>query len=301
VHRQHDKRDEMNMKSSTIFLSVLLVLSFKLTAQIPNSGFEDWTNFGNYEDPTFWGSTNFSSSGPFYAVTKSDDHWPLSVGSYSVRIENNTSLNPDYSARGYLATGTPPPGPDFVITGHPSSLTGYYKFSPQNGDTMLIQIQLYKNGLSVAYGEFSSAAPTSGWSGFNIPVSSYSEADSASIFISAYYADDFNAIPHGNSVLYVDNLNFDNLITSVSETTFTEKACSIHPIPASDFIFLDVDIGMDCEYMINIYHVNGNLVKSETIKQNQRKIDIRSIDPGVYFVEMKSGERRVKQRLIIQR
>lgn len=216
-----------------ILVSAIVILCFesgRILGQIPNSGFEAWTTTGGYQDPTYWGSTNSYSTGPFYAVTRSTDHYPSAIGSYSVRLENNVALNPNYSARGALFTGPPPPGPDFPISGHPTSLTGYYKFTPVNGDTMYIFIQLFKNGTPVSTGEFTSTASASGWTSFNISLSGYTAADSGSIILAAYYANGFNYIPHGNSVLYVDNLNFDNLIgTGLSESVESLRNFRLYP------------------------------------------------------------------------
>ena len=162
------------MKKFTIILTVLITLTIKANAQIPNNGFDNWTTIGSYVDPTFWGSTNSYSTGPFYAVTKSTDHYPVTVGAYSVRIENNTALAPNFSGRGFVSTGPPPPSPDFRLPAFwpygNSSLTGYYKFAPQNGDTMLIQIELFRFGSSVFSGEFATTASASNWTSFNIPI-----------------------------------------------------------------------------------------------------------------------------------
>ena len=80
------------MRRITIVLTVLIALTIRLNAQIPNSGFENWTTVGSYENPTGWATMNPYCAGPFYSCTKSTDHYPASVGNYSIRIENNTSL-----------------------------------------------------------------------------------------------------------------------------------------------------------------------------------------------------------------
>jgi len=276
-------------------------MTIKANAQIPNSGFESWTNFGAYEDPIPWGSTNSYSTGPFYPVTKSTDHYPAGYGSYSVRMENNTALSPNYSGRGYISTGVPPPSPDFPVTGHPTSLTGYYKFAPLNGDTMLIQIQLYKNGLSVSYGEFTYVASATSWTPFSASLTNYTDADSGSIFIAAYYANGYNCLPRGNSVLYVDNLNFDNLITSISNLTSKNNLFDLYPNPASDIVTLNIENLNNADLTLNIYNVIGNLVKSEMLKQNNKQINIGDLSNGIYMVEIKSKEWSENQKLIIQR
>lgn len=190
---------------------------FPVNAQITNSGFENWTNAGSYQDPTGWATANSYSTGPFYPVTKSTDHHPVNVGAYSVKIENNTAF-PNDIGRGIIMSGTfaGAGGPAFSITGHPTSLTGYYKYAPLNGDTMYINLHLFKNGTDVSYGNFTSTASASSWTPFTFPLSSYASADSGNIIIAAYNADGANFVPHGNSILYVDNLHFDSLITSVN-------------------------------------------------------------------------------------
>jgi Secretion system C-terminal sorting domain len=289
------------MKKFTIILTVLFAMTIKANAQIPNGGFENWTTVGNYEDPTFWGSTNSYSTGPFYAITKSTDHYPITVGAYSVRIENDIALLPNYSARGFISTGPPPPSPNFPITGHPTSLTGYYKFAPLNGDTMFINIQLFKNGSSVSTGEYTSTASASNWTSFNITLSAYTNADSGNIILAAYYAPGFNYVPQGNSVLYVDNLNFDNLITSVPEQTSEKTTFSLYPNPASDIVTLNIDNRNNADLTLNIYNVIGALVKSETTIKNNRQINIGDLNNGIYMVEINSNEWSGIQKLIIQR
>jgi len=287
------------MKKFTIIFTVLIAMTIKANAQIPNSGFENWTTLGSYEDPTGWQTTNAVSTGSFYAVTKSTDHYPITVGTYSVKIENNTVL-PDISG-GWLATApfNGEPRPTFPLSGHPSSLTGYYKFAPQNGDTMAIGIVLFNAGIKVSTGVFYSTASASNWTSFNIPYPDYTTADSGFILIQSFYPGGKSSFPQGNSVLYIDNLNFDNLITSVSELHSENTAFSLFPNPASDIVTLKI-VNTDNTYMtLNIYNVIGTLVKSETL--NNRQINIRDLSNGVYMVSIKSKDFTETQKLIIQR
>jgi hypothetical protein len=201
------------MKTKLIFITMLTIICLSANAQIPNSGFENWTIVGGYEDPTGWGTANSLSTGSFYAVTKSTDNYPIMVGNYSVRIESDTALSNHsiLSGLGLALTGNfAQPHPVFKIIGHPTSLTGYYKCTPQNSDTIRIGITLYLNGTAVSSGALFTTSSVPSWTAFNIPLSTYTSADSGHIFLGSYYT-----IPQGNSVLYVDNLNFDTLITPV--------------------------------------------------------------------------------------
>ena len=215
-----DRLNEMegNMNSGKIvkeiIVAIVLIFSFGFS-QIPNSGFENWTSVGNYMNPNGWATTNSLSTGSFYAVTRDTSHFPPSIGNYSVRIENDISELVNYSGLGLIQAGSQlaVPGPRFQITGHPTSLTGYYMFLPINGDTMQIEIVLFNNRTGVSQGIFNTPVAASNWTSFNISLSTYTTADSGYISFAAYQSGPVTQVPHGNSVLKIDNLNFDSLLT----------------------------------------------------------------------------------------
>jgi len=292
------------MKKYTIILTVLIALTIRTNGQITNSGFENWTTVGSYEETTGWFSFNFASTGSFYPCTKSTDHYPASVGSYSVRIENNTALIGNYSGLGVLFLGDQVGGSGpFPIIGHPTSLTGYFKFFPLNGDTMYIRITLYSNNSPVSNGLYTTTTSASNWTSFHIPLSTYTSADSGIITIAAYYANNPppQCIPRGNSVLYVDNLNFDNLITGTSEHVTKNTTFKLYPNPASDIVTLNIDNISNADLTLNIYNVIGTLVKSEIVRQNQQQINVGALGNGIYMVEIKYNERTEMQKLIVEK
>lgn len=290
------------MKKFTIILTVLIAMTIITNGQIPNNGFENWTTVGSYENPNSFVTCN-GNGGTGYPVTKSNDHYPANVGNYSIRLENLTPGATSCSTYGF-ANSVPYigyNGASFPITGHPSSFCGYYKFLPQSNDTMTIACGLYLNGAMVAYVMVNITNTISNWTSFNVPFSSYTTADSASIGLSAFYSLGTMPLIQGNSVLFVDNLSFDNLITSVSEQITEKKAFSLYPNPASDIINLNIDNINNTNLTLNIYNVIGTLVKSEMLKQNKRQINIGDLSNGVYMVTIKSKDLTESQRLLIQR
>jgi hypothetical protein len=297
----------MKMKKFTIVLTILIALTIKLNAQIPNSGFENWTTVGSYEEADGWINPNSQCTGSFFPITKSTDAYPIGVGTYSIRLESNPSLMPNNCALGITWTGQYP-NVKFPITGHPTSLTGWYKYLPQGGDTMTINVVLYNNTIPVVpHAIFSTTATVSTWTSFTITFPTYSTADSASIYLSTYALVDTaggvqnNIGPSGNSVLYVDNLNFDNLITSVQEQTAKKTLFNLYPNPASDIVTLNIGNTNNTDLTLNIYNVIGTLVKSEMLKQNTRQINIGDLNNGVYMLSIKANDRTENKRLIIQR
>jgi hypothetical protein len=292
------------MKNITILLILVIATTIKVDAQIPNNGFENWNTFPGYMDPQGWATTN-----PFgmYTVTQSNDHFPLSIGNYSAKIECDLSYS---NACAFVMTGTGgDPQPAFPISGHPTSLTGYYKFLPLNNDSMFIRIQLYLSGNIVSVGQYYQTSTLSNWTSFNIPLSSYTSADHGCIVIStsnliqlsSIDSSDYICRPNGNSIVYIDNLNFDELITSTQEQTSENTAFRLYPNPASDIVILDLTNESNIDLTLNIYNVIGTLVKSEMVKQNQPQINIEDLSNGVYMVEIKSKDQTLNQRLLIQK
>ena len=289
------------MKKSTLILFIVFTISINLFAQIPNNGFETWATTGSYEQPVDWATMNPYSPGTFYSCTKSTDHYPASVGSYSARLENNTSLTQMTGAYGMIMTHAFdwPFKPAFPIVGHPNSLCGYYKFNPLNNDSLFISIVFFQSGSVVTYNTYVTGVAASSWTPFNFPLT-YTSADSATIQISAFYPNTPTDGPKGNSVLYIDNMSFNALI-NVPEMSANKPVFNIFPNPASGFITLNIKNINIADLTLNIYNVVGELICSEAIKQNQQQINVADLSNGMYIVEVKSSEGSEKQELVIQK
>lgn len=305
------------MKKLPILLIVLLTVTINTNAQIPNSGFEEWTIQSEIEIPIEPWATNNLQKKPtgvtYNPVTKSTDHYPTNVGNYSIRMENNISylseegeLLPYWACSyGYSTTAFYPGynGPVFPITGHPNSFCGYYKFLPQNNDTMVISITLYLSGEVVSSATLSSNLTVSEWTSFSISLPDYTTADSAQIGFAAFYNElgSLPSGPHGNSILYIDNLNFDNLITGISEQIVKTYLFNLYPNPSSEIVTLNIDNANYTDLTLNIYNVAGKLITSETLEGNKQQINVGGLSNGIYMVEIKTKEWTGNQKLIIQK
>lgn len=289
--------DKKEMKKLTIIFAALFIMTMNSNSQIPNNGFESLSGW-------FIGNASLST-----------DHYPESVGNYSIKLENQLPLTSQHSY-GYAVTGSVNNGciPSFSITGHPIKLCGYYKCFPVNGDTVQIGIELFKNGVWIAGGQLITSDTVSEWTSFNIPIYSYTEsytntdADSATITVAAFYNDTTCGTPFGpfgNSVLYVDNLSFDSLITatpnSVKELQVRDNTFSLSPNPASNFMNLTNNNTIDEILYISIFTINGTIVKSVIVNERQKEIDISGLQNGVYFVTLKTESSIETKELIIQK
>lgn len=291
------------MKKTTKLITVLTLSAMNAFAQIPNSDFENWTNKGSYNDLNGWATMNQYCTGPFYSCTKSTDHYPSSIGSYSMRIENNTSLGQTTGGWGIAVTDTMayPFQPTFPIVGHPTSLTGYVKYNGLNGDTASIGLVMFNNGIQVFHESESIVSTGGNWASFNFTFPTYTTADSATILVMAYKPNGPTDSPNGNSVLYVDNLNFDNLITSLDDLEINNEALKLFPNPTSDYFTLDFDNPIEFEAIVNIYDVVGKLVSSEQLLNGRQQINVSSLNEGIYMIEIKLGDWSTVKKLSICR
>lgn len=284
---------------------VLFLFSFCSFGQIPNSGFENWNNVGSYMDPDGWWNPNDSATTGYYPITKSADHYPSAVGIYSLRMENNISILPDWGAIGVAWTGgwNGNNYPAFPLIGHPTSLWGYYKFLPQGGDTMEIHIRLYQNGIDVGGGQFKNPATVSSWSPFMVPFSGYVSADSARIMILSCYDNDA-PVPHGNSVLYIDNLSFDSLISDGISESLIQEGIHLYPNPVSRLLNVSLSGNETGKVLLTINDVMGKKVKIQRISNGEKSVslDVSDLPEGIYGISITEGNQAVyKDKLIVCR
>ena len=287
------------MKTVTLYRNAqniwFLILTYFLlgatiaTAQIPNSGFENWVSAGNHLNPVGWWTANDSiTSGNQFPATRSTDHYPEAIGNYSIRLENNIDLLPHVTAFGITWTGDYSGNnyPAFVVSGHPTSLCGYYRFQPLNNDTMEIHIRMYKNGVDIAGGSYKSSETSNDWSSFCIPFNAYTEVDSARIMILSCYNNDA-PLPYGNSVLYMDNLSFDGLIVDGMDAVASRQPLEFYPNPSASQITISLpQVGKDAK--VSMFNLQGKCVLQQAVFDSNSSIDIRHLKAGIYFVQVQS-------------
>ncbi len=142
-------------------ISILLFFAIGLNAQeIPNPGFENWTN----NTPNDWFPNN-QPTGPQCITPSSDSH----SGALSAQLEvvefAGFPFPPVLSAG---ATGS-----GFAVSQRYEALNGYYKFSPQSGDYIGITVQMWVGGTQgtlIGSGALTIPTAASGWTTFSVPI-----------------------------------------------------------------------------------------------------------------------------------
>ena len=289
------------MKTAILSISIG-VLATTAMAQIPNHGFEDWQTVGNYEVPTGWATMNGLSGTSFNSCTKSTDHYPANVGQYSVRLENNTSLTQFTGAYGTIATGgfDWPLIPAFALESDPTSFNGYYKYLPMNGDEAWLTVALFNNGVEVANEQITTGETVNDWTAFSFPLTGYGTADSAFIMAFAFTPESQLDGPNGNSVLYLDNLSFDQAITGV-DSPESAIQLGVYPNPCSDMVNVTVKDAPSASAQIQIATMQGAAISKYQMQTETTRLDVSGLAAGSYLLSVVSDKGVKTQRLSVIR
>lgn len=235
-------------------------------AQIPNSGFEIWSN-GPNSDPDGWHSGN-------NAVQQSTDHV---LGNYSAKVAS--VISGIDTTRGQMETGLASdtsggPSPAFPVNLRHTSFKGYYKYTPLGGDSADLGCMLFKTGFSsgfpgapagmigIAFSTFGGAAST--FTPFSINFTYLDTTnlvpDSGWIILTSYVffrGTNTNLKPLGNSVLYVDALSFDNYATGIGQVNDIATGFKIMPNVNNGQFELQYQLKESGYATLKIYDMDG--------------------------------------------
>lgn len=184
------------------------------------------------------------------------------------------------------------------------TLTFWYKYSPSANDSGSVELFFSNNGST-----FSNVPPISLGAAsayqyvevpFEIPVWQPTPDTVLVLFHSSLWQD--SAVIYVGSELIIDEVTFKSqpLTTGISNL-LSQKNIHIFPNPATNWIIANIDNKDHEEFTLNIYTTMGELVQSAYLKQNQLEINIAGLSNGLYVIEVISGEKSMKQKLIIHR
>lgn len=246
-----------------------------LSAQeIPGYNFENWTE-GDTLAPDGWQSHNSNQNG-FNAVSKSSEHYE---GSFSVKLAIMIHPGQDTTA-GHMeskrANGNEGLGASYPVSSAHTSLTGFYKYIPVGGDSAQIISPLFKSGYAnpLGYGNilamaFTTLGAVATFTPFSITFSYFAGLvpDSGYVSIDPFKEIDItnpNAklAPHGNSVLYVDALNYDTYITGIEDKTDITTNFSLYPTVGNGYLQLKFETTTTDFTTVKVYDLNAREIKN---------------------------------------
>ncbi|MCK4678150.1 MAG: PCMD domain-containing protein [Bacteroidales bacterium] len=284
---------------------VTLLFSFQLIAQVvPNGSFEDWENFGNYENPYFWDTPNPETSlVGLTTVTKEDS--VVYDGTYSARLTTLDIIG-IMIAPGLLTLGSF--DVDFItqeitfgggepFTDCPAKLTGWYKYTPAGSDFFSVSVYLTKNTVdTIAVGAILQATPASEWTQFEVPLIYFSaeDPDTVNMIIMSSLA----PITPG-SVLLVDKLEFQGGVGIEEE--LLESYVDFYHDQSNQTVQINYHFTSEQTVFVSLFNIVGQPVKKlreRKVMNGQEVIDLRGYPAGIYLIEVRSGSERMVKKLI---
>ena len=285
-------------------LLFILTLTFAVSAEaqnIPNAGFENWSDFG-YEDPNSWGTLNpLSILGMPISVTKSTERHG---GAFSAKVETMSTIDDSTGQE------TPSPGIMFIgsvdlfqqsfingtsFTARPDSLVGWVKCTTVNGDTSGVALQLTKWDATsltqeeIGFGLYITTSSSSSFYRFSVPIEYVSEntPDTMSVFV-------LSSLGNGQigSAIWVDDLSLIYNTSSIGELNGT--SFEVFPNPVNDELSIS-SITID---KMEVYSATGILIDHIVLDSGLiYTYDTKKLANGLYLVKNSKGELK---RFIVQ-
>ncbi len=270
------------------FFSFVIFLSFTADfySQIPNNGFEQWSN----GDPVGWSTTN---SLGFTTVSQSSEaHGGSSAAKGEVVSTTFGNIYP------YLISG-PLGGHGFPISERYASLTGYYKLNVITNENLSVVIGIYKNGQVIGVGgsQFFGAAT---YTKFSAPIYYTNGETPDSCQISITIGNNTGDINLGTYFL-IDDLAFEGIATDVNdEANYNPENFSLaqnypNPFNPSTKINFSIPQGTSRENVsLKVFDMLGNEVatlvnEKKSAGNYEIKFDASGLSSGIYLYTLQSG------------
>ena len=279
---------------------------------VPNGNFENWSSLTfhrldgwSYQDFYDFGYYTSEDSGCVYQYPE-----PFH-GNYAMQLGTRTVDGHILDGSGDVSTQPQPNtgnGPDFALNHRPAMLTGYYRFFPQNGDTLNVGFFIYKNGAVVGTGNFRTNQLVSNYTYFsalcNYSGTTYIVPDSASIEIRTQGN---NAM--GLSRAIIDYLAFDGYVPADTVLSVVPLSANfvfdVYPNPANNKIVVKYTGTLGTTDYLKIYDLLGSEVyeteTSNSFGEVEKELDLSKLECGVYFITLKSGSFFATNKIIVER
>lgn len=277
------------MIKKLLALQFVIVFS-QLSSQIPNPGFESVTS----GKPNGW-----------------------NLGAYSVYPlrDTNVTFAGSHAAAFY---GSTPPAFNGAVTvdfpqssQRPQALTGYYKFYPQLGDSMIVYAEVWKQGnyAGKAKTTFTTGIFTGTTSVFtqfsvniNYVATSYTNPTCDSAFISIYPTGNVSQggynWAHPNTKGIIDDLAWTFTVLAVPEINKNVllNVENVYPNPAQESLNIIYTISSPTTVNLKLFDITGKEVMSLITNEKQNLgrykavADLNAIAPGIYLYEFSTSD-----------
>lgn len=294
------------MFKSSILVYISLTVSFLSYSQIPNNGFEDWSQMEGYENPIGWATLNDQTKmASIYTATKGT---PGNVGSAYLKLTSRKIgdlVTKGIAVSGKLDTNTLQPISGFAFEGQPRNLIGKWQFMGMSPGSISIALTKWNAILNkrdtVAFTERNLAGMVMSWKSFSIPLEYRSSTlpDSCIIFLQSSGSD-----PSNNDYLWVDELSFDGSVAGLKSEGMISQQIKLFPNPSKGEFTISSNQSFGKDVTIQITTIEGKIVKSEKMKtspiDNAYILDLQNFGKGVYVLKLVNEKTVFVERIEIE-
>jgi hypothetical protein len=179
-----------------------------VSAQVPNGGFESWTDQGGYTEPTGWLTYN---EVPTVGGPTVEAGTPGHPGNFHVSITTRQSTGGVAAIQGWISAGSSTGHPGFPYAQRPGFLTGQWQYGIQPNDTGLVTVAFSKwdgsNTQAIGVGTLAVTGALPDWQSFSVPITWLSTETPDTCYIQIVSSISFTA-PTVGSYMGVDDLAF---------------------------------------------------------------------------------------------
>lgn len=295
-------------KVSMLLVAIGALVSVSAFAQnnVVNGDFESWNDTSTYSDPQNWNTSNqeYIFIGP--TVERTDDAYS---GDSAVVIKTVYATAADEYYAGYITTGS---NPDTIsldgwqINYRPQKLTGYYKYSsPTIGDSARVILYMYQNFSAINDDSLVATGnillpPVADYTYFEFNIlNAFSSTatlipDSYVIVITS--SKDLSAPVEGLSMLTIDNVNFDGVVSVSTPEDLSDVL--LYPNPVDDHFVVSSPKYTLTD--ISIINAEGRQVQNIQTAHgtNEVRVATSRLSKGFYYVQLQFENGAVETRII---
>jgi hypothetical protein len=292
------------MKYFVVFF--LFVLYNKFQAQIPNNGFENWTNMGTYSNPDGWGNNNNTTAlAGVFTVTKGT---PGNPGTGYLKLTSKTigiSLVNGIAVSGVFDSITQSAKSGFPFNQRPAQFTGKWQHmiygSSQGSITVLLTRWDVTTGsrINVGIATHTLVGMAMSWANFIIPIN-YNDGSNPDTCIITLKASGNN--PTNNDYLWVDDLAFTGTVVGIDDDNTLGKNLILYPNPTKEEIHFTLIQSQHISF--ELIEISGKIVLTENYglaRENEPiNIPLTNIKAGNYILRIIGEKETVIRKIIIE-
>lgn len=296
------------MKKSIFTFIAATTISVTAFAQIPNSGFENWTAVGTYSVPDGWGTLNNTTTlAGVYTVTKAT---PGSPGASYMKITSKTiatSVVGGIAVSGVIDSMTMMPKSGFAYNMRPANFTGKWQHMIYGSSQGSIQVTLtrWDTGMNmrmpVASGNVTLSGMAMAWANFTIPLT-YTDGNNPDSCIIVMKAS--GSTPTNNDYLWVDNLGFSGTVTGIQNQESLLSNVSVFPNPSAELINVNLNLKSEQKVSLELIDMLGKLIAVKDLGtlqgDSKQSINVSGITKGTYVVRVVTEKATEVRKIIIE-